>query len=218
MKEKFHVIISMIGIIDMNYYKNKGKSIVLYNQISCAFTAIESNNIKLFLSIMVELKQNIYGKSKALFVLRGVIGFMFILVEIILMFSLNPNNIINLINSPYGGMILSGISGACGSVVSLFLRIEEFHTSTQKSPFVLTGIILPFTGFIFGFVVTALFQSKIINIIPDYIMNSEGAADSPYIYILIGFISGFSERFAKGLLGRAEDVIGGQGKDSSQKG
>jgi hypothetical protein len=102
-------------------------------------------------------------------------------------------------------VLVAAISGMLGSVVSLLLRLGEFESTKGRSQMflTLTGATLPVVGGIFGAFVAALLSSKIINI---EVGGSEGL--STWLYIVIGFLSGFSERFSRGFIRLAEDRLG----------
>jgi len=104
--------------------------------------------------------------------------------------------------------VIAVVFGIFGSVVSILLRLSEFEGATRKSRqfLVTTGAILPLVGAIFGGVTCALFASGMINF---QFATGDAAQgiDNPYFYIVIGFLSGFSERFTRGLLGGAENAV-----------
>jgi hypothetical protein len=106
-------------------------------------------------------------------------------------------------------IIIASSFGMLGSVVSILLRLSEFEAATRRSRQFLrmTGFMLPFVGAIFAGVTCAIFASGIIN----FSFANEGGnlqtIRNPYFYVVIGFLSGFSERFTRGLLGTAESVI-----------
>ena len=109
-------------------------------------------------------------------------------------------------------LVISVVFGILGSVVSILLRLSEFESAGRKSRqfLTMTGAILPLVGGIFAAVTYALFGSGIVNF---QFANSagEGALEiaSPYFYMVVGFLSGFSERFTRGLLGKAETAVAG---------
>lgn len=116
---------------------------------------------------------------------------------------------------PYLGILTSPLLiavtfGMLGSVVSILLRLSEFENATRRSRQFLkmTGVMLPLVGAIFASVTCALFASGIINF--NFAANpgsAAGAVSNPYFYVVVGFLSGFSERFTRGLLGTAEKAL-----------
>jgi hypothetical protein len=115
-------------------------------------------------------------------------------------------------NSPLGEVLVATLAGMLGSVVSLLLRIGEFESTKGRSQMflILTGATLPVVGGIFGAFVAALISSKVVNIGvsgPDRI--------NVWLYVVLGFLSGFSERFSKGFVRIAEDRLGVAGARSA---
>jgi hypothetical protein len=99
-------------------------------------------------------------------------------------------------------ILLACAFGCAGSVVSLLLRLNEFESQKGKSRtfLALTGATLPIVGGVFAAVISSLYASKLISVgIKDDVANSAS------LYIVIGFLSGFSERFTRGLLSSAEN-------------
>jgi hypothetical protein len=65
-----------------------------------------------------------------------------------------------------------------------------------------TGLLKPVVGVAFALFVYALLKSGVLK---------PGVADANliYLYVVIGFIAGFSERFAPDLITRIEKQVGG---------
>ena len=105
-------------------------------------------------------------------------------------------------------LVISVVFGILGSVVSILLRLSEFEGARRRSRqfLTMTGAMLPLVGGIFGAVTCALFASGIVNF---QFANAGAAISTPYFYVVIGFLSGFSERFTRGLLDTATPAIGG---------
>ena len=108
-------------------------------------------------------------------------------------------------------ILVAVIFGCAGSVVSILLRLAEFEKLTGRSrEFILyTGTSLPFVGGIFAAVTAALFDSQIINLSAGLPAGGGGGL-SLKLYIIIGFLAGFSERFTRNLLKIFEDKLAGQ--------
>jgi hypothetical protein len=100
-------------------------------------------------------------------------------------------------------VVVASIAGMFGSVVSLLLRIGEFEATKGRSQMFLrlTGATLPVIGGMFGAFVASLISSELINI-PAGNLNL-------WTFVVIGFLSGFSERFSRGFLQIAEKRLGG---------
>lgn len=102
---------------------------------------------------------------------------------------------------------VAGLFGVLGSIVSILLRLPDFANAKRQSRDFLwaTGFCLPFVGLVFALVTSALFSSHMINI---EMIGASDATDPGFtFYIVIGFLSGFSERFTKRLLGAAESGL-----------
>jgi hypothetical protein len=105
-------------------------------------------------------------------------------------------------------MIVAGFFGVLGSVVSIMQRLDQFERPKRRSHSLVlfTGIALPLIGGVFAMVIAAVFRTGIVS---TALTEPQPGTDFPYFYVVIGFLSGFSERFAGNILGRAEDGISG---------
>ena len=107
-------------------------------------------------------------------------------------------------------IVVASMFGMLGAVVSVLLRLSEFENARRRSRQFLrmTGVVLPLVGVVFASVTCALFASNLINF-----SFAAGSDHSPvlhtntHFFIVIGFLSGFSERFTRGLLGSAEQSL-----------
>jgi hypothetical protein len=101
-------------------------------------------------------------------------------------------------------IILAAAFGMLGSVVSLLLRLSEFESTKGRSRtfLTLTGATLPIVGGAFGAFVAILFSSKVVNI------KIGDTSSEVWLYLVIGFLSGFSERFSRGFISAAERQLG----------
>jgi hypothetical protein len=99
-----------------------------------------------------------------------------------------------------GGYVLAPVFGILGSIVSIFFRLSEFETLAGKSRIflMLTGAFLPITGSIFAVVIYATFQAGIFKLSVSDVSITQST--DLKIAILVGFLCGFSERFARGTL------------------
>jgi hypothetical protein len=96
--------------------------------------------------------------------------------------------------------------GCCGGVVSLLLRMPEFEILKDRSRtfLIAIGVTQPIMGGIFACVLAALISAKIINI------SVGGVSDlSIWLFVVLGFLAGFSERFTRNLLNVAASHLGG---------
>jgi hypothetical protein len=113
-------------------------------------------------------------------------------------------------------VLVATLCGMLGSVVSVLLRLGEFETTRGRSRMflTLTGATLPVVGGVFGAFVAALLLSKVVNI-----AVGDSGGSNVWLYVVIGFLSGFSERFSRGFLRIAENqFVGGADRDTQQRG
>jgi hypothetical protein len=105
--------------------------------------------------------------------------------------------------------LVAGFFGALGSVVSILLRAKGYEAASLRSrPLLkLTGFCLPGVGTAFAFVVAALFTSGIVNL--GFQPRDPSLPVNYSFFVVIGFLSGFSERFAQRLLGTVEGQFEG---------
>lgn len=143
----------------------------------------------------------------------GFVGFVVLIagVAVYLSMALNPEQKLaltrgmNALDSQWVNVVIACIAGMFGGVVSLLLRISEFESTRGRSQMFLklTGATLPIVGGLFGAFVASLFCARIINIS----IGQNGF--SVWAFIVIGFLSGFSERFSRSFVQLAERRLGG---------
>ena len=111
-----------------------------------------------------------------------------------------------LLTLPASHIIVASTFGMLGAAVSVLLRLSEFENATRRSRQFLrmTGAVLPFVGVVFASVTCAIFESGLFNFSSAVGSNGKPLLDNINFFIVIGFLSGFSERFTRGLLGTAE--------------
>jgi hypothetical protein len=114
---------------------------------------------------------------------------------------------VNFLTSLASPISITAIFGMLGAVVSILLRLSEFENARRRSRQFLrmTGVVLPLVGVVFACVTHAVFDTGLINVSfgpePGKMTNN-----IPFC-IVIGFLSGFSERFTRGLLGSVEQSL-----------
>ncbi|MGH2918962.1 MAG: hypothetical protein ACRDLS_10260 [Solirubrobacteraceae bacterium] len=100
-----------------------------------------------------------------------------------------------------GEIIAIWIAGAIGAVVSVMQRVSseslELHHEAGRSELILLGAIRPVLGAAIAVALYSLFAGGIL----DFALPS-GNANELYYFAGIGFLSGFSERFAQDMLVR----------------
>jgi hypothetical protein len=106
-------------------------------------------------------------------------------------------------------LFISVIMGFIGSVVSIVLRLADFEGPTRKSQnfLLMTGLMLPLVGASFAAVTGAMVAAGIVNIKVGDGTNLSGPQASPYVFVVLGFIAGFSERFTRNMLAKVERTV-----------
>jgi hypothetical protein len=96
-------------------------------------------------------------------------------------------------------LVIAFCFGCFGSVVSFLGRLSEFDSKQVRSRrFLFTyGFTLPIVGGGFAVVLAAALDAKIITIFQN----------SVQLFMVIGFLAGFSERFTKTILNMAENKL-----------
>lgn len=119
-----------------------------------------------------------------------------------------------------GEIVAIWIAGAIGAVVSVMQRVSsdslELHHEAGRSELFLLGAIRPLLGAAVAVALYSLFAGGIL----DFAMP-DGANNELYYFAGVGFLSGFSERFAQDMLVRTSTVFtttdnAGTAPDSSE--
>ena len=118
------------------------------------------------------------------------------------LFSSNPDAMIMGFYAYKIGIVT--IMGAFGSILSIMLRIQDFSglRGAYASTLFFTGFLKPLIGSIFSLFVLSIISSEILPL--NYEFINEKAF---YFYSTISFVAGFSERFARDLISKAEETI-----------
>jgi len=96
------------------------------------------------------------------------------------------------------------VAGALGSVVSIMVRLQDFASVKTKDPAVIffTGFFKPIIGMSFAMFVFASINAGIVPLA----VKADTAAAS-HFFLALGFLSGFSERFAQDVASKAEKSV-----------
>jgi hypothetical protein len=106
------------------------------------------------------------------------------------------------------GFGLAAVLGAAGAVLSVMDRMSgrrrkfELDYELGTTPLVVLGALRPVLGVGFGLIVFTALRSGIVN------LDLQGAHTQAYLYGLLSFAAGWSERFAKDVLDAAESTVG----------
>jgi hypothetical protein len=117
-----------------------------------------------------------------------------------------------LLGTSLGMLLLVGLAGALGSIVSVLIRIQN-HSFNPKvwepGTFVFTGLFKPIVGMAFAVFVFAIFNS---GIVPVDIMGPDNGPKENLFFLAVAFVAGFSERFAKDIAKETEVRYGDPGE------
>ena len=170
----------------------------------CGLLALRAHRLPIAQSILEEVKFATSSAVALIYVMRGAGRTIFFLSFVlyfgsVILLSLEGGLLgINFAESNWGKVLVAALFGMLGGFANLLMRLGEFETIRGRSRqfLELTGTTLPISGGIFASVVASLLASKIITV---------GISEfSIWLYIVIGFLAGFSERFTRNLLRIAE--------------
>jgi hypothetical protein len=172
--------------------------------------ALRTRRLGIARAVFEEVRYRTSPSAALLSVMKGVGLFLLILLFLIIALPSGWFAIVKTFNLMSADTMLSNqssithisaaiLSGFIGSVVSLLLRLAEFENTRGKSKefLFLYGLTLPVVGGVFAAVIAALLDAKVISAL----------GDGTQVYILAGFLSGFSERFTRSLLSIAENSL-----------
>jgi hypothetical protein len=96
---------------------------------------------------------------------------------------------------------VAALFGCLGAVVSLLMRLAEFERMRGKSKefLFLSGGTQPLVGGIVAAVIAAIIFSEVVTV------TGINGTSKLWLFVVVGFISGFSERFTRSMLGIAEN-------------
>lgn len=91
-----------------------------------------------------------------------------------------------------------------GGVVSLLSRMREFSKLRDFDPIFLfwNGLLKPYVGIIFAIFVFAFLKSEFVPAV-------KLGSDTIYVWWVVGFLSGFSERFTRDIISKSEGAFSG---------
>jgi hypothetical protein len=105
-------------------------------------------------------------------------------------------------------LVLVGLTGALGSVVSVMYRIDQFTDDSSSGPLRLffTGLFKPIIGVGFALFVFAALSAKLTPLL------QPAPGTEAYFFAAIGFLAGFVEKFAPDLINTVDAAVeGGKG-------
>lgn len=109
-------------------------------------------------------------------------------------------------------LLMVAVAGGAGSAVSMLVRIQDFAQQKNFDPLAvfLTGFFKPVIGICFALFILFVIKSEIVPVKPT------DKEKEIFLFLALGFVAGFSERFARDIISRTEDKI--IGKAGPQKG
>lgn len=114
------------------------------------------------------------------------------------------NDLVASLNLQLPLILITVLSAGWGSVLSMATRLtnaeSKFYDVNDHRVLFLTGFFKPIIGVIFSIFISALVMSGFIPLN----INTE---NDKYLFAIIGFLSGFSERFAKDIISKTEKSI-----------
>ncbi|MDE0284629.1 MAG: hypothetical protein OXN26_08795 [Gammaproteobacteria bacterium] len=122
------------------------------------------------------------------------------------------NNTDHFLGVPIELLIAVIFGGGLGSVISITVRIQDFSNMEKTDRFVLIaiGFFKPVIGTGFALFVFALIRSGMLPLAFE-------ADTEVYFFFAIAFLTGFSERFARGIADGTERQISGVLQTSDSK-
>jgi hypothetical protein len=108
-------------------------------------------------------------------------------------------------------LVLVGLAGALGSVISVMYRINDFNQDSTNGPLLLffTGLFKPIIGVGFAWFVFVALSAKLTTLV-------QPAPDAvPYFYAALGFLAGFVEKFAPDLIDTVGQAVNNTGATST---
>ena len=113
---------------------------------------------------------------------------------------------------PFNAAHVSAVAGAAflGGLVSMLSRLQSFSRLGDFDHVFLffNALFKPLIGVIFGLFAYAFWRSGLLPLDKELLQ----ASLTPYQIWVIGFLAGFSERFAKDLISRGEGILSSQKK------
>jgi hypothetical protein len=103
-------------------------------------------------------------------------------------------------------LLAGAIGGSIGALVSVMARMTSGHLKIDSTAGEVQlkrlGFFRPLIGSVFGAAVAALITGGVLPI-----AQPEDAAQAAYFFAAIGFLAGFSERWAQDMLSRSEGLL-----------
>jgi hypothetical protein len=152
-------------------------------------------------------RDRVLSRNRTHYILGVLLGMIPLIVLAVLAYSLDTKSIQHLgLQSPLCCTWTIAFAGM-GALCSVFTRLNRIDMCDETTDLFiyLSGVFRPFTAIMFAITIIQILR---LNALP----IQSGAAQTDelhvHLYFLVAFLSGFSERFASDLIGRAERVVG----------
>lgn len=180
-----------------------------------AVEALKSKNTHFAQALINQLKE--YKPKKSKLDPRAAIMFGFIGTSLLLLLffdTLLPQGLpqvkgLVIEQSTFYPLLLMITMAFVGSIVSMLLRIEEFTVMRNKDALTLLAVTFfrPWIAIAMALFIFAVLKTEVISL-GDLSFSDDNPNEEAYFLLaVIGFMSGFSERFARGLLEQAEERV-----------
>jgi hypothetical protein len=159
------------------------------------------------------LRSILPGSSASTWVIAGMALLLFVAIPLTLVLSIRlvpDGRIVNFaadsgdvtLSVSHIFIVLIAVAGALGSVISILVRIRDFSEIRILNPPALfwTGFFKPIIGAAFALFVFSAFAADFLSI--------NRAVNQEFMLLTLGFVAGFSERFAPDLVSRIESSLG----------
>jgi hypothetical protein len=148
----------------------------------------------------------------------SALGMLFVAIVITMLVILVKDKLgsLGLLQLKWNLIFLMVLMAASGSFVSVLSRLNQFSTNRGFDAFLVffTGFFKPWIGVVFAIFLFFVLESHMINLsaISD---KSDDSLQS--IYVVLGFIGGFSERLVSDFIGKTEvRILGADGGTTTQ--
>lgn len=205
-------------LISLIQYLRKGQYYNLIGPLEIAIFSLlkEQPALELASQIRADINRQI-RRSRSLFggilfsgtpptrVILGLGMLLYLAIPIMIMILTIPGEVPEIIlGIPVDILLMVGLAGALGSIVSIMVRIADFSSLENADPSVLffTGFFKPVVGAAFALFIFAVLKAGLIPI-------TVQPETEQYFFMALSFVSGFSERFAKDVASKIENKIGG---------
>ena len=226
LQDELAALLNLMHEIGNSYYEHFTPLI----EIAIESLLSEKPNLPLAQGIRKGVEANVHrstleilrrGGSPATHVIRGLGTLLFTLIPLPILAALITQAWIPKLVESYDRIfgsnatelvLLVAIAGAVGSAISIMVRIQEYEPLKETDPTILflIGLFKPIIGVAFALFVFTVLKSQLIPV--QVVTPNEF-----YFYTALAFVAGFSERFAKDIVARAEDALSNDQSSTAKK-